>query len=238
MSNHGLIHWFETPLGAYLVEREQAYFDGVVADIFGFNAAQLGLPERDFLRASRIPLRTTLGLAGPVGVRAPMTDLPFATQSLDLLVLPHVLEFNGAPHRILREAERVLMPEGHLLISAFNPWSLWGLRRKLAPRAVPPWSGRFISLPRLKDWLELLGFEVAGGRFCCFVPPFGRWLERARFMDAAGDRWWAMAGGVYLLDSVKRVQGMRVIRPNWSPVAQPAVRIRPAARAAARLGHD
>ena len=214
-----LLEWFESPLGEYLLEREFAYLDGVVADLFGFNAIQIGLPEHDFLRASRIPLRCRVGPGGPVQLQCDPENLPIAANSVDVCLLPHVLEFAAHPHQILREVQRVLMPEGHLIVTGFNPWSLWGLHRALKRgRDHYPWCGRFITLPRLKDWLALLGFEVAGGRMSCYAPPFGgeQWLNRCRFMEAAGDRWWPIAGGVYFLDAVKRVPGMRVITPKWN----------------------
>ncbi|MDO8292680.1 MAG: methyltransferase domain-containing protein, partial [Gallionella sp.] len=174
-----LSEWFATPQGGYVLTREQAYFDRTVSDIFGYNAVQLGLPEHDFLRSSRMPLRFSAGNQAGNDVRLCCTELPFDTASLDLVLIPHVLEFAEHPHQILREVERVLMPEGSLIISGFNPRSLWGLRKTLGGvhRALGckqgyPWNGHFISLPRLKDWLALLGFEVVGGRFAAYAPPF------------------------------------------------------------------
>jgi hypothetical protein len=104
-------------------------------------------------------------------------------------------------------------------VSGFNPRSLWGARRLLTrQRRDYPWCGNFISLPRLKDWLALLDLEVTGGALGCYVPPFrqDKWLQRAQFMEAAGDRWWPISGGVYFLRAVKRVHGMRVIKPSWN----------------------
>ena len=231
------IDWFETPLGRYLLEREYAYLDGVVADLFGFNALQVGLPEQDFLRASRIPLRCRIGPGGPVHLRCDPEFLPVAANSVDVCLLPHTLEFAANPHQILREVQRVLMPEGHVVITGFNPWSLWGLKRAMSKGACDyPWSGRFINLPRLKDWLALLGFEVAGGRMSCYTPPFGRepWLGRFRFMEAAGDRWWPIAGGVYFVDAMKRVPGMRVITPKWNSRVKANERLAAASQQVAR----
>lgn len=210
--------WFETPLGHYLLEREQAYFDEAVADVFGFNAMQLGLESLDFLRANRIPLRFMVGTEISATLRADFRHLPVEGNCVDLAVLPHVLEFSEDPHQILREVQRVLLPEGQLIISGFNPRSLWGMRRLASRRPREcPWNGSFISLPRLKDWLALLDLEVTGGGLSCYVPPFRHhnWLERAQFMEAAGDRWWPISGGVYFIRAVKRVHGMRVIKPNW-----------------------
>jgi len=210
--------WFATPLGRYLLECEHKYVDAAVADVFGFNALQLGLPEQDFLRASRIPLKCRIAPSGPVALRADFRDLPIASNSVDLLLLPHALEFSEHPHQILREVQRVLMPEGHAVIACFNPWSLWGLRRVFSrARDAYPWRGRFINLPRLKDWLALLELDLAAGRAGCYLPPCAqdKWIQRFRFMEAVGDRWWPIAGGVYFLHVVKRVRGMRVIMPMW-----------------------
>src|SRR5688572_11514210 len=209
--------WIETPLGHYLVEREQDYFDRAVADVFGYNAFQVGMPEIDLLRASRIQLRARVAPDGPVDMRADFRDLAIASNSVDLIVLPHVLEFAEHPHQILREVARVLMPEAHVVISGFNPLSLWGWRR-FFNRADFPWRGRFLTLMRVKDWLALLGFEVIGGQMACYAPPSrqSKWLERFRFMETAGDRWWPISGGVYFLQAVKRVRGARLIMPKWS----------------------
>lgn len=219
MMNHTLSEWFQGPLGAYVMAREQAYFDEIVADIFGFNALQFGLPAYDFLRASRMPFKFSAGLEPGVTLRAAGEALPVATQSMDLVVLPHVLEFASEPHQILREVDRVMMPEGRLIIVGFNPWSLWGLRQAFSSQEGSlPWNGRFVSLVRLKDWLSLLGFDVSAGRLTCYSPPFvnEKWLTRFDFMERAGDRWWGVAGGVYMLQAIKRVQGMRLITPKWA----------------------
>jgi len=211
--------WFATALGRYVLERELKYSDDAVADVFGYNALQLGLPEHDFLRASRIPFKCGVAPAGPAALRADFCDLPVAANSIDLLLLPHALEFSTQPHQVLREVQRVLMPEGHAIIMGFNPWSLWGLRGLYGrARDIYPWNGHFINLPRLKEWLAVLGLEINGGRWsCCYVPPCTteKWLRRFAFMEAAGDRWWPGRGGVYFLHVVKRVRGMRVIMPLW-----------------------
>lgn len=213
-----LSEWFSSDQGGYVLCREQAYFDRTVNDIFGYNALQLGLPEYDLLRNSRIPLRFSGADQQRADVRLCADELPIATASLDLLVLAHTLEFAEQPHEILREVERVLMPEGNLIISGFNPHSLWGMHRMLAGRHGFPWCGRFIALSRLKDWLALLGFEVVGVSFAVYTPPFRqrKWLERSEFIEAAGNRWWKGSGGIYLVHAVKRVPGMRLLKPRWN----------------------
>ncbi|NMM36099.1 MAG: class I SAM-dependent methyltransferase [Glaciimonas sp.] len=222
--------WLDTPVGEYVRAWEQARFDALTVDIFGFNAVQIGLPQLAALNANRMPRRwltnahmpkqTTL----PIALLHDFAELPFASQSLDLVVLPHVLEFSQEPHQILREVERVLIPEGQVIISGFNPASLWGMRQavgRLSGVHFLPQNGEFISLPRLKDWLKLLNMEVSRGHFGCYVPPCktDQWLQRFAFMEKAGDRWWPYFGAVYMVQAIKRVKGVHLIGPVWSKKA-------------------
>ncbi len=227
--------WLDTPAGHYVRAWEQARLDALTADIFGFNAMQIGMPQVDALRANRmqhkwlsdtqLPKPGDTGKVTPVVVVHDFTELPFASQSIDLIVLLHVLEFAGEPHQVLREVERVLIPEGRVIVCGFNPASLWGVRQvcgRLTGAHFLPQHGEFISLPRLKDWLKLLNMEVDRGHFGCYAPPCrtDTWLNRFAFMEKAGDRWWPYLGAVYMVQAIKRVKGMRLIGPAFSK--QPA----------------
>jgi SAM-dependent methyltransferase len=182
------------------------------------------------------------GLSAPAGRSAlwcDLLDLPFEAQSVDLIVMPHTLEFTSDPHRLLREAERVLMPEGQLIILGFNSLSLWGARQsvgKMTGRPFVPAAVDLIAFTRLKDWIKLLGFDLERGRFGCYRPPLGsdQWLSRYGFMEAAGDRWWPIFGATYMIKAIKRVPGMRlvgplkvkkpVLAPGLAPAASPNTR--------------
>ena len=212
--------WLSTPQGGYVLDWELAQFDSAVEDVFGFRAVQIGLPELDFLRQNRIPYRFSLALEPGAALAADPLQLPLASQSVDLVVLPHVLEGHPNPHDVLRETERVLMPEGQVVISGFNTGSLWRLRQIFTMpmhKTQSPWDAKFISLLRLRDWLRVLGFELNGGKFGCYAPPFRdkRWLDRFEFMEKAGARWWPIAGGIYVVRAVKRVHGTRIVTPAW-----------------------
>jgi len=247
----GLARWLKTPAGRYLLGWEQGEVDRAVADIFGFHALQLGLPELETLRANRMPHRwialdataeSSPSLFTPLSSEPSAGNggaLPIDSQSIDLIVMPHTLELAHDAHLALREAERVLRPEGRLVIVGFNPHSLWGARQWLghlrqrltrgAPRPLYlPSEGEFIAYRRLRDWLRLLSFEVEGGRFGCYRPPFTseRGLTRFGWMERAGDRWWPVFGAVYFVVAVKRVRGMRLVglvkQPAAHPIAAPA----------------
>lgn len=131
--------------------------------------------------------------------------LPFAAESFDAVVMPHVLEANKLPHQVLREVHRVLEPDGHLVLSAFNPWSFVGLQRMMFPRLAFP--GRYYTPGRVVDWLKLLGFEVVSCEMHQYAP-----LTKSHKLKSAltvwekiGRRWLPMLGGGYIITARKRV---------------------------------
>ncbi len=250
--------WLKTPPGEYLLAWEREQFDQAVSDMFGYHALQLGFAELDALRANRMPhqwlavpslqhtsshpieLDASSSQQNSKPMAAMVTDagaLPFAANSLDLLVLPHTLELSQDPHATLREVERVLVPEGRVVISGLNPTSLWAMRQRRAhfyqrfgrSQLFLPAAGEFIGYWRLRDWLRLLNFEVESARFGCYRPAFetDKWLSRFEWMDKAGSRWWPIFGAVYFLVAVKRVRGMRLLEPAWK--TRKAVAAAPAA---------
>ncbi len=229
--------WFKTPAGRYLLEWERGRVDAAVVDIFGYHALQLGLPELDGLHANRMPHQWLAGDhlpcddTGAVKQAVLLCDfsaLPFPASSLDLVVLPHTLEFSADPHAALREVERVLVPEGRVVICGLNPTSLWGLQQRRGHvyrrlgfgKLFLPDGGEFIGYWRLRDWLRLLGFEVEKGEFGCYRAGVSsdNWLQRLEWMDRAGPRWWPIFGAAYFLVAVKRVRGMRLMGPAWKNV--------------------
>jgi len=236
-----LCEWFGRFPGRSLLAVEAHALRSVWPSLFGKTVVQLGsLGDLDLLDDCNAPVRALLDLPGSPGPDMPRVhslpeELPFDQRSVDIVLLPHTLEFAADPHQVLREVSRVLSPEGHVVILGFNPFSLWGLRRLLARRQRPtPWNGNFLHLNRLKDWLKLLNFDLVQGGMLYYRPPLSSEaaMDRLRFLDQAGNRWWPMAGAVYLLVAKKRVLGMTALRPEWrsapgfgKAVARPALRI-------------
>jgi SAM-dependent methyltransferase len=227
--------WLATPLGAYVAKREQMIFDRVLPDLFGYYAMQMGAANHAFLSASRIGNRFTVGWNTTADFFAEADQLPFAENQFDVIVMPHVLEFHALPHEALREAFRVLRPEGRLLLTGFNPFSLYGSKRFFGRDRSGAWGGNFISLSRVKDWLTVLGFDVVDGKLDCYNIPAASELslQRLDWFARAGERWWPFAGGVYFLHAVKRVSGIRLIKPDWARAPR-----RRAAAAARSRGAD
>lgn len=218
-----VMHWFDRPLGRSLMASEAARLRDILPRMFATSVLQLGrIGGADLFESCNAPRRILLDLPADnrdCSVMAIPEALPFDHGSIDMVLLPHTLDFCLDPHQVLREVERVLMPESHVIILGFNPYSLWGMKRKLTWRTGRnvPWSGHFISLHRMKDWLQLLQFEITHGSMLYYRPPMQNQnsLDRLRLLEKMGDRWWPMMGGVYLLAAKKRVEGMTPIRPKW-----------------------
>lgn len=214
-----LQQWYAGPAGGRYLEGIREALDRMVPGIFGYHAVQVGgILDADLLEGSRINRRFRMNGAG-CSLRGEPEALPFDADAIDLLLLVHALEFGGNPHQVLREAERVLVPEGHVIVVGFNPFSLMGLGRLARfGRGSEPWGGRYYSRRRLCDWLALLGFDVVEVRYTGFVPPVGHSgiVSRLAFLDRIGIRWWRKLGGAYVLLARKRVATLTPIRPRWS----------------------
>lgn len=237
-----LQNWFGQLPGASLLQVEQEWLAEQLPDLFGYHIIQLGrLDERDLLATSRIGHRAVAALdinhaAAQQHAMVCRGDyLPLSADSIDVLLLPHVLEFESNPHQVLRECERVLIGEGHVLILTFNPWSLWGLWHLfLAWREEPPWCGHFFRASRLQDWLHLLGFEVLETRTLYYRPPLRHAgvLQKLGFMEKLGRWCWPWWGGVHAIVAKKHVIPQIPVRELWrrrrslvtSGIAEPSAR--------------
>ncbi len=211
--------------------------DAAVADVFGYHALQLGMPQMNALQANRMPHRWQAdralaqnALASAVQFACDFEALPFAEASLDLVVMPHALEHSQDPHASLREAARVLVPEGRVVICGFNPTSLWGWKQRRERfyerfgmgQLYLPDSGEFLGYWRLRDWLKLLGFEVESSNFGLWQPAVrsGKWLSHTAWMNSLGARYWPIFGAAYCVVAIKRVRGMRLMGAAWKRAPQ------------------
>jgi SAM-dependent methyltransferase len=214
--------WCTGPVGQYVLGLERQHLGRVLPDLFGYHLVQVGrVGNGNLTQSSRIHHRLLLwvdtGESPPAGsVIAEPDSLPLAADSIDVIVLPHVLEFAANPHRVLREAERALIGEGHLVLLAFNPWSLWGLwRLALGWRRQTPWSGQFYGVARIRDWLSLLDFELIALERFAFCPPLRRAIARFGWLEHLGGALWPALGGAMLIVARKRVLPLTPIRLRW-----------------------
>jgi SAM-dependent methyltransferase len=214
-ANMALEDWFDGPLGARVLREEAALATSALDNVFGFELLQVGAwgPARHLLNGARTQHTTLLApeLTPGVTLCAPLDTLPFRSDSIDAILLPHTLELVEDPYAVLREAERVLTGEGCLMICGFNPYSGWGARRRFAQffgrKAFPPETQRMLSERRLRDWVALLGFDVDSVHgYLGFLPMTG---GAAEFHPRR-----AMTAGAYLIKARKRVSTLTPVRPR------------------------
>jgi SAM-dependent methyltransferase len=219
--------YLKSPVGQKLMTEERDWFDRNLEDVFGYNAVQICPYNFDALNKNRVSAKYKFSFAtseaeiqsdSDVFMVSP-AELPLATRSLDLLVLIHVLESVDDPHAVLREAERVLISEGRLVICSFNPFGVWAMNRYFGNVNLPPNSDNWVALARLKDWCKLLELEIVGGQFLAFYPAVNssKWKDKFSWVQTVGKRWWPTSGAVYCLTSIKRTVGMNLVKTKpWN----------------------
>lgn len=217
--------WFASPLGKVVYEEEIVQLEDILPNLFGYHILQYGYSaESNYLEASRIATKTILFLDEAEtnnNVRAIHTraeELPIAVDSIDVIVLPHILEYSKDAHKLLREMERVLIGDGYVVIMGINPVSLWGLWHMVRCWwGEMPWSGRLISMRRLKDWLSLLDFEVEKTKCFFFSPPLNnqKLLKKLLPLERLGRYCWPIFGGLYVVVAKKRTIPLNPIKMQW-----------------------
>lgn len=221
-----LARWFDEQPGSLLLEQECEVLERMLSGLFGYYLLQVGLGahREKLLKGCRVRACLVLDSRADqkVGKRADLSgdplQLPVAGDSVDVVVLPHTLDFSPDPHQVLREVERVLIPEGRLIVTGFNPWGLWGLWRLFGWRSKKiPWCGRFISLGRLCDWLSLLGFEVEVTETLMYRPPLRNpaLMGRLQLLERLGQRFWPHMSSGYVIQAVRRVLPLTPVGPAW-----------------------
>jgi len=246
-----LAKWYTTPLGRQVARAENACLERLLGDTFGHYLVQFGASGQfeDAARACRMRHRLVLGetlnecrpgmpTAGRsfslACIRSQPDRLPLASASVDAVILPHTLDFCVQAHEVLREVERVLIPEGRVILFCFNPLSTWGLMRWMPRRSrQAPWCGGQLTPFRVGDWLRLLGLQQETREMLVFRPPLQRaYLSQLDWLETAGMRYWPMFGGVFAVRAVKRVQALTPLRPSWTQRARilPGRAVEPTAR--------
>ena len=146
--------------------------------------------------------------------------LPLPSNSVDLVVAPHCLEFSPQPERVLKEMARVILPGGQLAIAGFNPLGLWNMAHQacLWRRHRAPWYGHPISLRHMRRSLGTLHFDIIATRHACYKLPITntRYKCHTRLLETLGPRCWPSCGAAYLVLAKKRRLPLTPMRIRWS----------------------
>jgi len=233
-----LADWYTADPGARVGAHEREVLSGMVNDLFGYQLLQLGELGADMAHLAQCPIqRKTLvshraEAEQPGVILAEAQRLPVASDSIDAVILVHTLDFSSDPHQVLREADRSLIPDGHLVILGFNPRSIWGVRRILSGKHCQmPWDARFLSMTRIKDWLGLLGFDTLHSHYLFQRPPLQnpRLLDKLKIIDPPSGYGYMLFSAAYILVARKRTviltplkNGIKQQRPKLFPVGIPS----------------
>jgi SAM-dependent methyltransferase len=216
-----LEEWYASPLGRHLVEHVSQRLESFLSTSFGYYALSMGCeaPACEILNNCRVKHVFRMGKGSTnVDLRMNGVALPVASDSTDLVLLMHALSQSSEPHALLREVNRVLIPDGRLVIVDFNPVSLWGIRHLLQGWLDDaPWGGHYYTAHRLKDWASLLGFEQLHHYRCGYVLPldFERLIQRSHIFGKFSERWLAFSSAVNVLVFEKNTIPLTPIRKYW-----------------------
>lgn len=206
-----------TPLGRQILIEEHLFFSRSLKNTFGHYAIQLGLPFINFLDHSQIINHyvTSFNDSSPnINLRCQSNTLPFATESIDLVLCCHIfetLEDTNQCLSLIKECERILAPNGKIIILAFNRLSFFGLfvnhkdfkNFKLT-----------LSYTELKNLLYETSLYVNGGKFFNYLPPLNEnILAKLGFLNKIGDRWGPSFSNVYAIIAQKNEVTTNLIGP-------------------------
>ncbi|MDB4512048.1 class I SAM-dependent methyltransferase [Arenicella sp.] len=221
--------WLSSSYAQQYLQSEARHLKNALRQVSGPRVLQLGnLIDSSEIEAIDFPQH----IIADIDAKASSQDcvqfdpafMPLQNETMSTVIVPHVLERHQFHHQVLRESNRVLMPEGHIILTGFNPISMLGVQRLIFKRAVCP--GHYFSVKRVSDWLQLLGFEIVASSTFAYSPLVKN--ERIRktlnFLNALGDRWLPMLGGGYMITARKKQPGGTLV--GRLDFAKPAIKKR------------
>jgi len=223
-----MTEWLQTPLGENLLQTEFSLLENLINRRFGYHLLQLSCADIAVYDDSPIGHKFSLTPSTKVksgSLVAQAEAIPLATESIDMVVLHHALDYSVDPHQLLREADRVLIAGGHLLIIGFNPFSTWGARHKLSRKSgKSPWKSNLLSSMRLSDWLQLLDFKIEQVQYGLYSLPINSsgLIRYSSFMGKLAQRLNWPTGGVYVISAKKQALPMTPIREPWKAIPRRA----------------
>ncbi|GAB2883627.1 class I SAM-dependent methyltransferase [Microbulbifer echini] len=236
-------HWFSSRLGQEILSQQLTLVQPLLEGFFGYHLLQAGVTDAvDFTASSRINHCFRLAVCAEQrgGALVELEQLPLPSESIDVVFLHHLLDFSSQPHQVLREAARVLIPGGHMLLVGFNPFSLLGLSRLLFSRGAYQ-KGNQLRAARVADWMNLLDLQAEQVHRGFFRLPIQQRevLAKTVWMERLATRLGLPWGGFYIIVARKEVSRVRAIKIDWRTERKPALVATPTSpRVAARGKHQ
>ncbi|MBL4582457.1 MAG: methyltransferase domain-containing protein [Gammaproteobacteria bacterium] len=224
MLSSQVAHWFQSPQGEAVLRAEKEAIHRALEKLFGYHILQLGLSEEhSLIEQSPVGHKIIFSpsfRAGSTRAVASNEALPLCSDSIDVVVIHHALDFAANSHRVVREATRVLRPGGHMLIVGFNPYSYWGFWKLFKRKKNIPWRGKFISKGRVSDWLKLLDLHIDSVSYGLHFMPvaMSKLLIHAQSLEKLGNKLHSPLGGAYFIHCIKQSMPVTPILPKWQPL--------------------
>jgi SAM-dependent methyltransferase len=227
--------WYQGLAGQQALLSLDSIISEHLSEIFGYYCLNVGIlgGRGEFLKDSRISAGFSIGCdAKNNDLIAIPEQLPIAADEVDLVIGSHVLECSHNPHQVLREIDRVLVPEGHCILIGFNPYALMGAKRFLKPlrKENKQWHKtlasnkpskleqyRTRSASHVRDWFSLLGFETLEVNYLGFRPSIKneKLFTGSAWMEKWGEKLWPVLGSLYIIHAKKHMVAMRPHKKVW-----------------------
>lgn len=217
--------WYQAPEGRLIASLEKQWMDKYLPNFFGQYALQLGGPS-DLSLLAPSPIKRQFHVLPKVkcpeqkhSVEVDFAELAFAPNSIDLVVIDHLLEFVERPWQLLSQLYQCLAPHGHCVIMGFSPWSLWGAHRLIKRKVGAPWDGRFWSASRVCYWLQEIGYGVQSMQRYAYQGPIAhsRHSHVCTALEIVGQCCWPGLGGAYCIVAKKSISAITPIKASlWA----------------------
>lgn len=222
-----LQHWnrwlAQAFLGKILLDAEKEAISHLLDPYFGKHALLIGVSHQQNLLTTLTNFRFSLISPFTIqekkwtSIEGDFHKLPILSGTIDLVILPHTLEWVDSPRQLLGEACRIIKPEGLIIICGFNPYSAWGLKKLVSKQKIIPWEANFIHLSKVKNWLKLADFQIEKFKPILFTPPINHpaLYQKLRFLESLGSKCFLGLSGVYILMARAKVIPLTPIRLKW-----------------------
>jgi len=224
-------NWFQSAAGKELLEQQKLITDEVLSTMFGYHLMQISAcRDISLSENSKIRHRFSIGpLKGDsIASIADEEQLPIETESIDVVLLHHTMEYSQHPHQLLKEASRVVLPSGHVVIVGFNPLSfmgLWSMVGRLRNNSV--WKNHLLSARKLADWLLLMDLKVQSVQYGHYKPPVSsnNYTKKFAKLEQFFNFLQLPFGSFYVLVAKKEVSTLTPIKQKWRRTAKPIIPI-------------
>lgn len=217
-------NWLRQSLGERVLNAERKIVSSLQAECYGTHALLLGVSAQQTLfKFDSMPCQTLLSPlhnknhAVQRYIEGELHELPIASASIDVVLLPHSHEHVDNPRKLLMEACRIVKPEGHIIIFGFNPYSLWSLKKRQNAQNRIPGLGHFIAANKIKQWLALADFELTKHDMFLFRPPIQQEniYRQLSILEWLGGKLLKPLGGAYMIMAKAKVIPLTSIRVHW-----------------------